>query len=91
MRRFTVAIPPDTRILKARIKGKRRRATFRFASTEQGSTFLCRLDKKPFKTCASPKTYRGLKPGKHTFQVEAVDPTGNLDSTAADRGFRIPG
>jgi hypothetical protein len=88
-RSFTVAVPPETAIVKAKIRGKKRRATFRFSSTEPGSTFLCKLDRKPFRSCPSPKTYKRLKPGKHRFQVQALDPAGNLDSTPATRSFRI--
>jgi hypothetical protein len=88
-RPFTIAVPPDTKILKARIKSKKRRATFRFASTEEGSTFVCKLDKKPFRSCKSPKTYKKLKRGRHRFQVKSVDPAGNPDSTPAIRKFRV--
>ncbi len=51
--------------------------------------FQCKLDKGKFKTCASPKTYRVLKPGKHSFQVRAVDATGAADATPAKRSFQI--
>ena len=54
-----------------------------------GATFLCKLDRKPFRACKSPKTYRHLKPGKHRFQVEALDSTGNLDPTPAVRAFKL--
>jgi hypothetical protein len=65
-------------------------ATFRFGSSEAGSTFLCRLDGKPFRGCRSPRTYRRLKPGRHAFRVKARDGAGNLDLTPAIRRFRIP-
>lgn len=42
-----------------------------------------------FKSCSSPKTYRRLKPGRHTFKVIAVDQTGNPDLTPAVKRFRI--
>ena len=38
---------------------------------------------------ASPKTYRNLKLGKHTFKVRATDPAGNTDPTPAKRSFKI--
>jgi glucose/arabinose dehydrogenase len=55
-------------------------ARFEFGSQPAGATFLCRLDRGAFTACRSPKTYRGLKPGKHSFEVRAVsgalaDPT----------------
>lgn len=78
---------PQTTILKARLR--KRIAKFRFASSEAGSTFECKLDKKKFKPCRSPKKYRRLKPGKHVFQVRAVDAAGNRDKTPATRKFRV--
>ncbi|HEY5816621.1 MAG TPA: hypothetical protein VIS95_09845 [Solirubrobacterales bacterium] len=77
---------PQTTILKKKIKG--RTAKFRFVSSEAGSTFECKLDKKKFKPCRSPKKYKRLKPGKHVFQVRAVDAAGNRDKTPAKRKFR---
>ncbi len=55
-------------------------AKFSFAATVAGSSFRCKLDGKPATACRSPKTYRKLKPGKHTFSVWATsgvltDPT----------------
>jgi hypothetical protein len=78
---------PQTTILKKKIKG--RTAKFRFASSEAGSTFQCRLDKKKFKPCRSPKKYKRLKPGKHVFEVRAIDAAGNKDKTPATRKFRV--
>jgi hypothetical protein len=81
--------PPDTRISKARISQAKDRATFRFGSTEPGSTFVCRIDRKPAKPCHSPKSYGHLKPGRHTFSVDAVGAAGATDPTPALRKFRI--
>lgn len=78
---------PQTTILKKRIKG--RTAKFKFVSSEAGSTFQCKLDRGKFKPCRSPKKYRRLKPGKHVFQVRAVDAAGNKDKTPATRRFRV--
>jgi hypothetical protein len=63
--------------------------TFKFTSTEGKSTFQCKLDKKPFKACGSPKTYKKLKPGKHVFKVRAIDKAGNVDPTPAKRKFTV--
>jgi hypothetical protein len=82
--------PPDTKILKAPPKKtKKTTAKFKFSSTEAGSTFECKLDKKPFKPCASPKKYKKLKPGKHVFKVRAIDKAGNVDPTPAKRKFTV--
>jgi hypothetical protein len=70
-------------------KTHRRKATFTFASNEAGSKFECKLDKRKFKGCASPKKYNGLSPGKHTFKVRSIDSVGNRDSTPASFSWRI--
>jgi hypothetical protein len=63
--------------------------TFKFKSDEVGSTFKCKLDRKKFHKCKSPKTYHGVAPGKHTFKVEAIDADGNVDPTPAKDKFKI--
>jgi hypothetical protein len=83
------SVSPDTRIAKAKISQANDRATFRFSSTEPGSTFVCRIDRKPAKPCHSPKSYGHLKAGKHGFSVDAVDAEGRADPTPALRKFRI--
>ncbi|HXQ89031.1 MAG TPA: hypothetical protein VN733_05265 [Solirubrobacterales bacterium] len=62
-------------------------AKFWFGSNEAGS-FLCRLDKAPFKPCGSPRAYKRLKGGRHTFKVKAVDAAGNADPTPAVARFK---
>ncbi|MDQ2631428.1 MAG: hypothetical protein M3Y75_10750 [Actinomycetota bacterium] len=81
---------PNTTIAKGP-KGKiaTRRATFRFTATVAGSTFQCKLGKEPFKACKTPKTYKGLADGQHTFKVRAIGPTGLVDPTPAKRTFRV--
>lgn len=58
-------------------------------SLKIGSTFQCKLDRKPFKKCSSPKTYKKVKPGKHVFRVRAIDKAGNVDPTPAKRKFTV--
>jgi virginiamycin B lyase len=65
-------------------------ATFRFRSSEPGSTFLCRMDRRKAGRCRSPKRYRRLKRGRHLFRVWATDAAGNKDPTPARRRFRVP-
>jgi N-acetylneuraminic acid mutarotase len=64
-------------------------ATFRFSSTEAGSSFECRLDGGSFGPCSSPKSYGGLANGTHTFQVRARDAAGNVDPTPAGRSWIV--
>ncbi len=56
-------------------------ARFAFGG-DPGARFQCRLDNKKWAACASPRTYRGLKPGQHTFRVREVD-AGAAPLTAA--------
>jgi hypothetical protein len=58
-------------------------ASFGFTSTETGSTFQCQLDGAGFTTCSNPQNYSNLSSATHTFEVRAVDPVGNIDSTPA--------
>ena len=81
---------PQTAIGKGpKRKTEKTKATFAFSADEPGSTFECKLDRKPFAACTSPKTYKKLKPGKHTFQVLATDPAGNADETAAKLKWKV--
>ena len=83
-------VPPGTWIRK-RMKVRKRTAKIEFFSNEPESQihFLCKLDRRRFAPCASPKSYRRLSRGKHRFQVVAVDAFGNRDATPAVRQFRI--
>ena len=90
--RPTPASPPDT-ILgshpKKTVKTKKKKAKvkFSFSSDVAGATFQCKLDKGAFAPCTSPKTYK-VKPGRHTFSVEAVAP-GGTDATPATFSFKV--
>lgn len=65
-------------------------ATFRFRSSEAGSRFRCKLDRRKAAKCKSPRRYKHLKPGRHVFRVWAIDAAGNKDPTASKRRFRVP-
>ena len=85
---------PDTAPPETTIKSKQRRLTkpqarIRFSSSEPESSFECRLDKRPFKPCASPKKLKRLKDGRHKFFVRAIDAAGNVDSSPAKLRFRV--
>ena len=67
---------------------KWRRVAFRFTANEAGSSFRCKLDRKPYRPCASPRTY-SVKAGRHAFRVFAVDAAGNADPTPALFRFRL--
>lgn len=86
--------PPKTKGLKGPKKVERgERVRFRFKSTEPDSTFSCRLDRKKYKACRSPKRVRTskLKPGGHSFSVFATDAAGNADPSPAKVRFKVVG
>jgi hypothetical protein len=74
---------PDTALVRApKSKTHKRAAVFRFSSSEAGSHFECRVDGGPFKACVGP-VKKKFKPGKHVFEVRAIDSSGNVDPTPA--------
>jgi CSLREA domain-containing protein len=84
---------PQTKIFKGP-KGKRlvgATAAFKFKASVEGSTFQCGLDGKRFRKCHSPQIYTGLKPGKHVFEVRAVNAAGAADPTPAKLKFTVLG
>ena len=90
-RSFSVdATAPQTLIRKAAKKPRKRKLTITFASSESGSSFKCKLDRRAFAPCTSPKTYRRLKAGRHKVKIQATDALGNVDATPALVKIRIP-
>jgi len=81
--------PPDTRIAAQPALRSRRSAKLEFTSTIAGSGFECKLDRRPFAPCRSPKTYRKLRAGRHVFKVRALSPAGVPDPTPATKRFRV--
>jgi len=85
--------PPQTRLLAhpARVvtaQGRRLQVRFRFASSEPGSRFRCRLDGRAGASCRSPRAYL-VAPGRHTVRILAIDSAGNADPTPAVARFRV--
>lgn len=83
-------LAPETTFLQLKKPRKPTTKHFAFRSSEYPSTFLCRLDDRPFAVCGASKTYVNLKPGRHRFEVAAVDAAGNKDATPAVTHFRVP-
>jgi hypothetical protein len=83
-----VTCVPQTKIVK--LKKRHRKVKLRFAATgtKEAATFKCRLDKRRWRRCASPKVYKRLKPGRHVIKVRAFTPTAK-DPTPAKRKFRV--
>ncbi len=95
-RSVSVANPPSAPAPKTKIKGKPKYAQskdtrFRFTSSIEGSKFKCKLDKSKYKGCSSPKNYKNLKKGKHTFYVYAISPDGVRDQSPAKVKFKVKG
>jgi hypothetical protein len=64
--------------------------TFRFASDEPNSSFRCRIGSAEYVICRSPFTpTEPLADGRYTFQVFAVDPSGNADPTPSSMRFTV--
>jgi hypothetical protein len=83
--------PPDTEL--TRVKINRRRGKARFAFTGSGGlaplSFDCAFDERALPDCDSPKTFRRLRKGEHTFTVTATDALDQTDPTPATRTFKI--
>ena len=63
-------------------------ASFEFISDFFSATFECRLDGGGWAACYSP-SYTDLSDGSHTFEVRAVFPPGNPDTTPASHTWTI--
>ena len=84
---------PRVTSVKVKVNHHKRTAKVTFRGTDPGNgskglRFKCKLDKKHFKSCRSPKLYKHLRHGKHTVQVKAIDKAGNL-SKPVKRKFRV--
>jgi hypothetical protein len=66
-----------------------RTPTFRFSASIAGSTYLCKLDRRPFRRCRSPFTPHRLGLGRHIFKVKARAPGGPSDLSPAVFRFRV--
>ncbi|HEY2715602.1 MAG TPA: calcium-binding protein [Solirubrobacterales bacterium] len=85
--------PPRTKLLRHPAKLlrvaplQRKLVAFRFAASEK-SSFRCKLDRKPYAACRSPRQYR-VAVGRHLFRLFAIDAAGNRDRTPAVFQFRV--
>jgi hypothetical protein len=82
---------PETKLGKAVIVRAKRIATFNFSGLAGAEPlrFECKIDSRPFERCRSPKTYRKLSPGRHTFQVRVRDALDQIDQSPAVRRFQV--
>lgn len=88
------AAVPNTRITKAPgvVRSKRARpvrVAFAFQADKPGTTYRCRVDLTgPYRPCSSPHSFKA-KPGRHVFEVFAIDSLGNEEGSPAFRIFRV--
>jgi hypothetical protein len=77
--------PPGIEIPRGKAKVR-----FRFYAARHASVrgYVCKLDKRKFKPCRSPKTYR-VGFGKHRFTVRAVGWTGYRGKAASYGPFEV--
>jgi hypothetical protein len=87
-------IPPDTTITSAPPALTNSSPTFAFTGVDDAngggvSYYLVRIDGGAYTEEISPYTIEGLKDGVHTFEVVAVDTSGNADPTPATAVFTV--
>jgi Ca2+-binding RTX toxin-like protein len=85
--------PPRTRLLHRPAKRpfarrKWRRVAFAFASNEPGAHFRCRIDRRPYRACGSPRVFN-LRLGRHVFRAFAIDAAGNRDRSPVVYRFAV--
>ena len=82
--------PPATLLRGAKIDQAKRKATFRFASSEQGSKFTCKLDAQELQALhVAEDLQEAFAPGKHVFRVHGARPRRQRRSHAD--GQALPG
>lgn len=84
---------PRARVAKVKVNPRNRTAKVRFSAShdttpESELAFACRLDKRRWRPCRSPRVYRRLKPGGHVVRVRAATPDGTAGPPASAR-FRV--
>lgn len=64
-------------------------ARFSFHCNEESCSFQCRFDGGSWSGCSSPRIYRALSHGAHSFDVRAVDAAGNVDPDPVRRDWFV--
>ena len=83
-------LPMDTRINRGPSGSvKTTNATFNFDTDNTGNAgFQCSLDGAAFQPCTSPKAYKSLPVGRHTFSVRSAV-AGGVDTTPATSQWTV--
>jgi len=85
-------VTPHTRITFApAAKTRSRSPVFRFTDStgQPGTSFSCKLDRKPWRACTSPLRLKRLGRGKHTLEIEAKNGAGEVEPVPAKRRFKV--
>ena len=87
---FPDTLPPDTTVT-AGPSGlvASREASLAFLSSEDGSTYECRLDGGAWEECDAPQGYEELQDGGHSFAVRSTDAASNIDPTPAGLTWEV--
>ncbi len=64
-------------------------ASFGFSSTHATATFKCSLNGGTYSACTSPQVYTGLGAGTRQFNVESVDPAGNISLMTGSASWTV--
>jgi len=82
--------PPETTITSQPLNPSNSAdASFEFTCNEASCTFECQIDSGGFASCPSPQSYLSLSDGSHTFEVQAIDNSNNIDPTPAIYAWTI--
>jgi large repetitive protein len=87
--------PPNTRISAAPVDNSSdTTVTFNFRGTDDKTpgpymTYQCRLDGGAWTACSPGHSYSNLSLTQHTFEVRAIDLSGNIDQTPAQHVWTV--
>jgi hypothetical protein len=85
-------LTPHTRITFApAAKTRSRNPVFRFVDTtgQPGTSFKCKLDRKPWRACGSPLRLKRLSRGRHVLAIEGVNGAGEVEPAPVKRSFKV--
>ncbi|HEY3435678.1 MAG TPA: hypothetical protein VGK41_08495, partial [Solirubrobacterales bacterium] len=85
-------LTPRTRITFAPAsKTRSRNPVFRFTDStgQSGTTFQCKVDRKPWRGCRSPLRLKGLSRGKHALEIKATNAIGEVEPKPVKRAFKV--
>jgi hypothetical protein len=84
-------VAPQTRITFApAFKTRARRPVFRFADStgQDGTTFLCKIDRQRWHGCSSPQRLKPQRHGRHVFKVIGSN-SGLSEPSPVTRKFKV--